>query len=82
MATEGKTAEVIKEGDCPFKVGEVVVYRPSERGIGLSVMIGPEGKPEIGQSVKVTRIVDGRYVVWEGFDHPSGGIYWTEFSRA
>ncbi len=73
---------MVKDGDCPFKAGDVVVYRPSQRGIGLGVMIGPGGKPEIGQSVRITKIIDGKYVGWEGLDHPSGGIFWTEFSLA
>lgn len=71
---------VPNDGECPFNVGDTVFYRPSARGVGLSVMLGPEATPKIGQSVKVAKIIKGMYVAWEGLDHPSAGIYWTEFS--
>jgi hypothetical protein len=64
---------------CPFKVGDTVYYRPSVHGYGWSVMTSPEGQPSVGQAVKISNIVDGLYVEWEGLAHPAGGIYWTEF---
>jgi hypothetical protein len=36
--------------------------------------------PEIGESVRIVKIVDGIYVVWEGCTSPGGGLHWTEFS--
>ncbi|HVB79586.1 MAG TPA: hypothetical protein VNE82_06500 [Candidatus Binataceae bacterium] len=36
--------------------------------------------PKIGESVRITKIVEGIYVVWEGCGSPGGGLYWTEFS--
>jgi hypothetical protein len=30
--------------------------------------------------VKISRIADGKYIEVEGFKHPGGGAYWTEFS--
>jgi hypothetical protein len=42
-----------------------VFYRPSIREYGLGMMHAPEG----------THIVDDKYVIYEGYDHPAGGIY-------
>lgn len=67
-------------GDCPFKVGDTVYYRPSPRGQGLAANDSPSETPQIGQAVKISRIADGKYIEVEGFKHPGGGAYWTEFS--
>jgi hypothetical protein len=32
-----------------------------------------------GKKYRVKAIQKGVYVVVEGYDHPGGGIYWTEF---
>ena len=66
---------------CPFKVGDLVVYRPSNRGRGLVVMTDlAELKP--GHKYKIARIDDGVSVVVEGFENSTrGGLYWTEFSK-
>ena len=64
---------------CPFKVGDTVVYRPSNRGHALDVMIDP--KLEKGKKYKIARIDADVSVVVEGFEnHHAGGLYWTEFS--
>jgi hypothetical protein len=64
--------------NCPFNVGDVVVYKPSQRGHAL---IDGE-RLEIGKTYVVERIEQENYVVVEGYRHPGGGIYWTEFVRA
>ena len=69
-----------KDGPCPFKVGDMVFYRPSSRGIGLSANDAPEWNPKIGEAVKIVKIEKGVYLVVEGYTHPGGGLYWTEFS--
>jgi hypothetical protein len=65
--------------NCPFKVGEWVVYKPSTRGRDLIIMTDL-AKLVPGQRYKVARIDDDVYVVVEGFETslPSG-LYWTEF---
>ena len=65
---------------CPFKVGDTVIYKPSVRGQSLVVMTDlAELKP--GEKYKVVIIVQGSYVVVEGFEDSSGGgLYWTEFA--
>jgi hypothetical protein len=65
---------------CPFKVGDLVAYRPSSRGRGLGVMTDLAAlKP--GNLYKITKIIDESYIVVEGFENTvAGGLYWTEFS--
>jgi hypothetical protein len=65
---------------CPFKVGDAVVYRPSDRGRGLVIMTDLAAlKP--ANKYKIARINDGVYVVVEGFENAAGGgLYWTEFA--
>lgn len=62
---------------CPFKQGDLVVYRPSKRGHGLD----DADLLEIGRTYCVERIEKENYVVVEGYQHPGGGIYWTEFEK-
>jgi hypothetical protein len=66
--------------NCPFKVGDTVYYRPSIRGQGLAANDSASETPKIGEPVKVSRVVDGIYIEVEGYGHPGGGLYWTEFS--
>jgi hypothetical protein len=65
---------------CSFKVGDTVVYRPSDRGRGLVIMTDLAAlKP--GNKYKIARIDNGVYVVVEGFENAAGrGLYWTEFA--
>ena len=49
---------------CPFKLGETVVYRPSGRGRGLVAMTDLSAL-EPGNKYKIARIDDGVYVVVE-----------------
>ena len=69
-----------REDQCPFEVGCYVIYRPSSRGMALDVMAPDKLIP--GREYQVKVIQEGSYVVVEGYDHPGGGIYWTEFERA
>jgi hypothetical protein len=62
--------------ECPFKPGDVVVYRPSQRGWDVEVM---SERLVRGKEYIVTEIQNGAYVVVEGYKHPGGGLYWTEF---
>jgi hypothetical protein len=65
---------------CPFKVGDTVVYRPSDRGRGLGVMTDFAAL-EPGNQYKIARIDNSVYVVLEGFENAvGGGLYWTEFT--
>jgi hypothetical protein len=67
---------------CPFKVGDFVIYRPSAIGRDKSTMTDLRAlKP--GSRYKVVRIDKGVYVVLEGYESSSaGGLYWSEFERS
>ncbi len=66
---------------CPFNVGDVVIYRPSEKGWGYEVMTSPGGRLVPGGEYVVERIEKGAYVVVKGHQHPGGGLYFTEFEK-
>lgn len=63
---------------CPFNVGDTVYYRPHAHEKDVNQV--PGGFPEIGQAVRITKIVRGAYVIYEGYTSSAGGIYWTEFA--
>jgi hypothetical protein len=65
---------------CPFKVGDEVIYRPSNKGRGSIIMTDLRAlKP--GEKYKIVRIDKEVYLVIEGFENShTGGLYWTEFS--
>lgn len=65
---------------CPFVPGDVVVYAPSERGYYLDVNAPDHARLTRGEKYRIARVENDRYVVVDGYDHPGGGIYWTEFS--
>ena len=67
---------------CPFKVGDLVMYRPSEKGAGLSANNSPWETPKAGETVKIAAITDGKYLTVEGYQHPGDGLHWSEFSAA
>jgi hypothetical protein len=72
---------VADEEQCPFREGHVVVYRPSARGQGQSVMTDLAALVP-GDRYRIAGIVQGKYVVLAGFENsPTGGTYWTEFSE-
>ena len=63
---------------CPFKKGDHVIYTPTKRGYDYT-----DGeRMEIGRTYRVEEIQDVNYVVVEGYRHPGGGLYWTEFKKA
>jgi hypothetical protein len=70
----------VPDSPCPFKVGDVVYYRPSQRGLGLSANDKPDQNPKIGEAVRIIKIDNGAYLTVEGYSHPGGGTHWTEFS--
>jgi hypothetical protein len=56
-----------------------VIYNPSERGYALdanSIRLEP------GRVYRVCKVEKSFYVVVEGYSHPGGGLYWTEFKRS
>lgn len=65
---------------CPFKAGDKVIYKPSQRGRDLEVMSSQKLIP--GKEYEVLEIQNSAYVVLKGVDHPGGGLYWTEFKAA
>jgi hypothetical protein len=66
---------------CPFKVGDVVVYKPTARGRGQLIMTSFSALIP-GNTYKVVKIVRDVYIVLEGFENAAGGgIYWTEFAQ-
>lgn len=66
----------------PFKVGEEVIYTPSQRAYDLDANFSGSARLEPGRRYQIAEIQRGSCVVVEGYDHPGGGLYWTEFSRA
>jgi hypothetical protein len=63
----------------PFQAGDMVRYTPSDRGHALDVMSERLVRDQV---YRIERIENGSYIVVEGYRHPGGGLYWTEFSRA
>ena len=62
---------------CPFVVGDLVIYRPSQKLKELTVMYSDNLIP--GKEYKVAAVVSGLYVVVEGVQHQHGGLYWDAF---
>jgi hypothetical protein len=69
------------DGQCPYQVGDTVRYTPSAKGLALSVMDAPEETLVVGNTYTIESIVRGRYVVVAGYQHPGGGLFWTEFTK-
>ena len=61
---------------CPYDVGDVVRFTPSERTKGLYQNIERFGLSEGGEAT-VREIRDGVYLY---FDDDAGGFPWNEFS--
>ena len=72
----------IKPRKCPFNIGDLIVYRASRKGIDSDVMSDAAGRLVPGETYRVVDIQQGLYVVVDGYSHPGGGIYWTEFEPA
>jgi|GEM_PF-769875 hypothetical protein len=67
---------------CPFKVGDMVIYRPSARGLTTDIMSSPSSQLIPGTAYRIIEVQNNAYVIVEGYHHPGGGIYWTEFKAA
>ena len=67
---------------CPFAVGDWVMYKPTKRGKDLDVMSSISEHLVPGRIYRVAEIQKSFYIVVEGYIHPGGGIYWTEFGAA
>ena len=66
---------------CPFVVGDWIVYKPTKRGTDLDAMSSITERLVPDKIYRVTEIQKALYIVVEGYSHPGGGIYWTEFER-
>jgi hypothetical protein len=66
---------------CPFVVGDWVIYKPSKRGSNLDVMSSPNERLVPDKIYKVVEIQKALYIMVEGYSHPGGGIYWTDFKK-
>lgn len=68
-----------KQKQCPFVVGDWVVYKPTKRGMDLDVMSSISERLIPGKVYRVSEIQKNSYIVVDGYTHPGGGIYWAEF---
>jgi len=64
---------------CPFEVGDMVIYRPSARGLATDIMSSSSSQLIPGTAYRIVEVQKNVYVIVEGYHHPGGGIYWTEF---
>ena len=64
----------------PYRIGDLVIYKPSRRGHALDVMSDAKYQLTPGETYRVAAIESDDYILVEGYAHPGGGIYWTEFS--
>jgi len=67
---------------CPFKVGDIVVYAPSQMGLAAEAMALVSERLIPNQAYRVAEIRAAAYVVVEGYKHAGGGLFWTEFRLA
>ena len=66
----------------PFKPGDRVVYRPSQRGLDMDANYSGSSRLMPGAIYTVAEIQRQCYVLVDGYAHPQGGLYWTEFVAA
>ncbi len=71
-----------KDQPNPFKVGDEVVYQPSQKGYYLDVNYPTEARLVRGAKYRIVEISNVNYITVEGYHHPGGGLYWTEFDAA
>ena len=62
--------------NCPYSVGDIVRFTPSERTQGLYQAIERFGL-EIGSEAKIHEVRDGVYLYFSGL---VGGFPWNEFT--
>ena len=65
----------MNEDSCPFSIGDIVRFSPSDRTQGLYQNIEGFGV-QIGQEIEIKRIQDGVYLY---FENDVGGWPWNEF---
>jgi hypothetical protein len=65
------------ETQCPFSIGDLVRFTPSERTKGLYQDVGRFGL-QPNETAIVREIRDGTYLY---FDKGRGGFPWNEFTR-
>jgi len=66
---------------CPFKIGDKVVYLPSNKGKAYDATTPPFERLVSGQEYIIDKIQNSSYIIVKGYNHPGGGMYWTEFSK-
>ena len=59
-----------------------MIYTPSDRGRGLAANDPPEARLNPGAVYRIAEVQRGQYIVVEGYNHPGGGLYWSEFTPA
>jgi hypothetical protein len=69
------------DNQCPYQVGDKVLYMPSRKGLDLSVNDSPENTLVVGHSNIIESIQEKNYVAVVEYRHPGGGLYWTEFTK-
>jgi hypothetical protein len=57
----------------------MVIYNPSARGFALDAN---SNRLEPGKKYRVSKVERSLYIVVECYNHPGGGLYWTEFKRS
>jgi hypothetical protein len=65
-----------EKSECPFHVGDRVVFAPSKRTVGHYQNIEGFGV-KVGQSYVIKEIREGMYLY---FESGAGGWPWSEFS--
>lgn len=68
--------QVLQFLECPFRVGDRVIFTPSERTRGLYQNIESFGV-RLGETLVIREIKNGLYLY---FDDGAGGWPWTEFT--
>jgi len=68
--------------ECPFQIGDKVIYTPCSKGAALEVNSPTTQRLEVGELYTVDAVIDGIYIVVEGYTHPGGGLYWSEFKKS
>ena len=64
---------------CPFKIGDKIIYQPSAKGKAFEVMTPLSEQLIPGKEYVVSKVQDSCYITVDGYNHPGGGLYWTEF---
>ena len=68
-----------QEQRCPFKIGDRVVFSPSEHTVGWYQHAWDKFRLKPGDFGTITRIDQGVYVY---LDDDRGGFFWSEYKLA